>query len=435
MTLRQDVLWHDGKKFTSADVVYSIEAFQAAKNESLYYTEVQAISRATANGKYKVEIYFSSATNMSVDLLTFPIMPEHQFDSIGEALAKVANFKPIGTGPYKYKKFDATTQLTLNAYDDYYGEKAENKIVFQVLPNKKNFFNLLKASNLSLIVSTSAARKADISGEDVEVVDFPANEAEYLGFNFSQKDLAKKSVRKAIANGLDLQKIIDECYYGSGVINDDMYFPGYLNVDAMEDPYTYDETESVQLLKTAGYTDQDGDGYLEDKDGEPLVFTLLVNKNNKSRVQAAKYIDRFLKEIGVQITVNKVSWDEYVAALSAGDFDLYVGGMKLSGSEDPRAWLNSEGEYNYTGYANGKLDDLLDQMKSGLKISQLRSTYVEIRDILHDELPYYCLLYKTTGAIRSPALVGDVNPTYYDYYRGCETWYCQYEVTEEDTEE
>jgi peptide/nickel transport system substrate-binding protein len=75
------------------------------------------------------------------------------------------------------------------------------------------------------------------------------------------------------------------------------------------------------------------------------------------------------------------------------------------------------------------LEELLNQMRSGLSPEEMKETYVEIREVLQNDLPYFCLLYKTTGAIQSPALVGEVMPTFDDYYRGCENWYCRYEVT------
>ena len=435
MTLRQGIVWHDGKNFTSADVKYSIEAYQAAGSRSLYATNIQKIKKVKTNGSASVVVYFNSATDMGLDLLTFPILPKHQFSHISDAIAKVKGFKPIGTGPYKYKSFDPTTHLTLVANTQFSGDIAKNTLVFQVLPNKVNFFNLLKASNLSLIISKSATRESEISGEDVTEQDFPSNEVEYLGYNLSQADLAKKSVRIAIAEALNPQEIIEESYYGSGVVNSDIYFPGYLGAEPIKDAYGYDTAVSDDYLTKAGYKDKNGDGYLENPACEPVTLRILVNANNGSRVLAAKEISASLKDIGLKSTVDKVDWNTYLAQLKSGDFDIYLGGMKLAKEMDLRSLLSTNGTNNYLGYGNGKLDDLLDQMRSGLTPAELNKTFDEIRNILHDDLPYYCLLYKTNGAIQSPALVGKPKPSFDNYYKGCETWYCRYEVTTQTTTE
>lgn len=435
LTLRQGVIWHDGKEFTSADVKYSIDAFKTAGNKSLYQTDISKIKKAKVNGNNQVIIYFNSPAEMSLDLLTFPILPKHQFERIGNAIEKVKGFKPIGTGSYKYKSFDPTSRLTLVANSEYFGEIAQNTLLFQVLPNKLNFFNLLKASNLSLIISKSATRESEISGENVTVVDFPSNEVEYLGYNFQQPDLAKRSVRIAIATAINPQEIIDESYYGSGIVNEDIYFPGYLGVDPLTESYTYDETLSADYLKKAGYLDNNGDGYVETAEGDPLTLRILVNSDNASRLLAAKQIGEALNDAGMKAIIEKADWNTYLSQLRSGDFDLYLGGMKLSKSMDLRDLLSKNGAYNYLGYSNGKLDDLLETMRSGQTAAEMKETYESIRGILHDDLPYFCLLYKTSGAIQSLALVGEVMPTFDDYYNGCETWYCRYEVTTQTTTE
>jgi peptide/nickel transport system substrate-binding protein len=435
LTLRQGVVWHDGNGFTAEDVKYSIDAYKAAGELSLYQLDILKIKNVKIDENDGVTIYFNSSTEMGLDLLTFPILPKHQFDNIGNAVEKVAGFKPIGTGEYQYKTFDSTSQLTLIANSEYFGKIPTNALVFQVLPNKLNFFNLLKASNLSLIISKSATRESEISGEDVTVVNFPSNELEYVGYNFLQPDLAKRSVRIAIASAINPQEIIDESYYGSGITNDNIYFPGYLGAEPLKEPLDFHTKLSEDYLKKAGYEDKNGDGYVDNADGEPLTFRILVNSNNSSRVLAAKQIVDFLKDVGIKATTDEVDWETYQAQLKAADFDLYLGGMQLSKSMDLRNILSTNGEYNYLSYSNGKLDGLLDEMRSGLTPEEMKTTYIGIRDILQNDLPYFCLLYKTIGAIQSPALVGEVMPIFDDYYKGCESWYCKYEVTTQSTTE
>jgi peptide/nickel transport system substrate-binding protein len=435
LTLRKGVVWHDGIGFTAEDVKYSIDAYKAAGDRSLYQIDIGKIKNAKVNENDNVTIYFNASTDMSLDLLTFPILPKHQFAKIGDALDKITGFNPIGTGTYQYKSFDPTSRLTLVANNEYFGEVAKNTLIFQVLPNKQNFFNLLKASNLSLIISKADTRESEISGEDVTVVDFPSNEVEYLGYNFLNLDLAKRSVRTAITSAINPKEIIDESYYGSGITNENIYFPGYLGADPLKKPYKFDGALSKEYLKNAGYEDKSGDGYVENAEGEPLTFRILVNSNNNSRLLAAKQIVEFLKDIGINATIDAVEWEAYQAQLKSGDFDVYLGGMQLSKNYDLRNILSKSGEYNYLSYSNGKLDNLLDQMRSGLTPDEMTGTFIGIRDILQQDLPYFCLLYKTTGAIKSPALVGEVMPSFDDYYKGCETWYCKYEVTTQGTTE
>jgi peptide/nickel transport system substrate-binding protein len=435
LTLRNNLVWHDGKEFAAEDVKYTIDAFKAAGDRSVYQTDILTIKNAKVEATDQVTIFFNTASEMSLDLLTYPILPKHQFEKIGNALDKVSGFKPIGTGAYKYESFDPTSQLTLIANSEYFGEKPQNTLIFRVLPSQLNFFNLLKASNLSLIISKAATRETEISGEAVSVVDFPSNEFEYLGYNFLNPELSKRSVRVAIAYAINPKEIIDESYYGSGITNDTIYFPGYLGTEPLEEPYGNDGALSEEYIKKAGYEDKNGDGIVENAEGEPLTFRVLVNNNNDSRMLAAIQIVDSLKDVGINATIDAVEWTAYLTQLQTSDYDLYLGGLKLSKNMDMRNMLSQGGQYNYIGYNNGKMNELLEQMRSGLTPEEMKETYLEIREILQDDLPYFCLLYKTNGAIQSPALVGDVMPSFDDYYRGCESWYCKYEVNTQTTTE
>lgn len=435
LTLRKNIVWHDGKEFTAEDVKYSIDAFKAAGDRSVYQADILAIKNAKVEAPDIITIFFNNASEMSLDLLTFPILPKHQFGKIVNALDKVNGFIPIGTGAYKYESFDPTSQLKLIANNEYFGQKPKNTLIFRVLPSQLNFFNLLKASNLSLIFSKAATRETEISGEDVSVVDFPSNEFEYLGYNFLNANLSKKTVRFAVAYAINPKEIIDESYYGSGIANDTIYFPGYLGTEPSEEPYGNDVALSEEYIKKAGYEDKNGDGIVENAEGVPLTFRILVNNDNEARMLAAIQIVDSLKDVGIKASINAVEWTAYLTQLQSGDFDLYIGGLKLSKNMDMRHLLSKDGQYNYIGYNNGKTDELLNQMRSGLTPDEMKATYLKIRDILQTDLPYFCLLYKTTGAIQSPALVGDVLPSFDDYYRGCESWYCRYEVNTQTTTE
>ena len=70
----------------------------------------------------------------------------------------------------------------------------------------------------------------------------------------------------------------------------------------------------------------------------------------------------------------------------------------------------------------------MDDLTAARTPQARRDIFEEIHAWLVEEIPYYCLFYKTYGAAASSALTGDINPHFNDIYRGCETWRCVYEV-------
>lgn len=431
INLRQGVKWHDGKIFSAKDVVFTVNALKLAGDKSIYDKAASAIRRVKALDTYQVRIEFTSSGEMGLDLLDFPILPAHLYDGARDAVSQNKGFKPVGTGRYALEGYDPTTELRLASNPEYFGTVMENRLVFRVLPDKSNFFNLLKASNLSLIFSKDLDRASRISGEDVTSVDFPGNSLEYLGYNLAQPATAKKSLRKAIAYAIDIKRILAECYSGSGRMSGSLYYPGYLGIEVRTDPYALDISLAKTLVAKGGFIDLDGDKRVDLPDGTTLTLRILVNKENKARVLAANEVSDSLKKIGLASDVVALPWEEYLAALEAGEYDLYLGGIKTTPGMDFRAWLRGDGIYNFTGYRNVRLEEMMDQFRSGLDPERMGETYGGIRELLLEDMPVYSFFYRTVGAIGSPALNGDVRPLFTDYYRSSGNWTCQYEIQPE----
>ncbi|MDQ9778236.1 hypothetical protein RF400_06405, partial [Acinetobacter baumannii] len=76
---------------------------------------------------------------------------------------------------------------------------------------------------------------------------------------------------------------------------------------------------------------------------------------------------------------------------------LYIGGMILDESMDMRNLLKSDGEFNYTKYTDEKVDGYLDDLFSGNTDEENLETVNKLKEYLNEELPYYCIGYKTYG--------------------------------------
>ncbi|MEG0157625.1 MAG: ABC transporter substrate-binding protein, partial [Anaerovoracaceae bacterium] len=365
---------------------------------------------------------------------TFPIIPEHGFKSTAEAIKGDGAFIPMGSGQYKCDSYNATDKLVLAPNENYHGEKAINTLTFEVMPGKENAYKLLETSGISLMISKAMDRETEIRNKSIKIENFPMNEVEFLGFNFYRESLKKPEVRKAIASAVNSESIIEECYYNSGIVNDNLYFPNYMNVDSKQAAYTYDLQKASEYLKDAGYKEDATDGLLRDKNKNVLSMTILVNQTNEARVASAESIKRALTGIGISVTVKAVDDAEYTSSLQKGEFDLYLGAYKYDEQMDMRI-LFGDSTYNYTGYQNKKLMELMNDMRSGASEETVKKDFEEIRKILIEDLPYVTLLYKTYGAIKAPALQGEVNPVFNNLYRDCGKWQCKYEVMPKAEEE
>ncbi len=439
ISLKRNIYWQDGEELTAEDVKFTMDVITSASysGNTLYQNCISNIKYTKLNKQdpYQITISYNNPLNISLSNLTFPIIPQHRFKNIDGAKKADQDFIPIGTGPYQVEEYNALSHITLKASEKYHGSiKPVNTLHFQIIPEKRDAANLMNINNFSVAFSKELDRDTIYTNEDVNIASFPSNEVEFIGYNFNNPVLKYVKVRKAIASAINTEQIIESAYYKNGVQNDNIYFPSFLGINSNKSNNLFDIAKSKNLLQEAGFYDRNGDGYLESASGETLRVNILVNSDNPSRVAAAQIIKEGLDMLPIPATIISKEWNEYNTDLAGGNFDIFVGGYQFRENYDLRFLLHS-GYGNPAGYSNPALDVWLDKMESGVSQQERQSSYEQVSKILIDELPYFCLLYKTYGAITSPSLEGGINPNFLNLYQGAENWYSMIEVPSGPTEE
>lgn len=428
--LKKGIKWHDGENFTAKDVKFSLDAYlsAAAANQTLYSSYVQNISSVSLakNNDHQLTINFKSNASASVANLTFPIIPQHRFKSVEAAKNEKASFIPVGTGPYLIGEFNEMTNIVLVGNERYHGGYVpKNTLHFAVMPNKINAYQLMEVEQISLAFSKELNRETLYANQNLQVISFPSNEVEVVGFSFKHSPLEEKLVRQAIASAINTQEILDGAYFKNGILNDTIYYPNFLGVQSGKSKYDFDPARGKLLLAEAGYTDKNDDGWVENENGQHLSIRILVNEDDQSRMAAAEMIKSGLEKIAVQSVILAKDWKSYQTDLANGNFDLFVGGFQLQETYDLRGLLHSS-YGNVLGYNNADLDLLLDRMASGIEEEGRIEAFQQVKKELAEELPYFCLLYKTYGVAFSPSVQGEVRPFFHDLYRGSEKWFRVY---------
>lgn len=419
-----DTVWHDGKPLTSQDVIFSLKAYQRAGTNSQYSALIDRIDKIEAEGSGRIVVHFDSKTRMSLNALTFPIIPAHPYSSVAKLLEPDAGFIPIGTGPYKCTSYSNTLKLQLAPNEVYHGTKVKNSITFEVLPDNQSAYKLLQAGSISMLVSRDMDRQGEITKKGVKTVNFPGNEVEFIGFNVRNKKLKDAVVRQGIAYGVNSKRIIDECYFGSGMRNENVFFPNYMGIKSEQDAYPYSVDKGSDAMKKAGYT-MGKDGFLQDKDGTHLELNLIVDSKDTARVATAAIIEEDLRKMGVKIKVESLDSAGYLSRLKEKNYDMFLGGYQFDEQMDMR-YLFGDYPENYTGYTNKTITNLMNDMYGGQTPEETKATYAKMKPIIKDEVPYYCILYKTYGAMLSNTIKGQIVPTWNNYYRKSGKWYCEY---------
>lgn len=431
LKLKKGVKWHDGESFKANDVLYTVNAIKSVGKNSVYYPQVSKISAISVKGNDEVEIRFSKASNAALDNLIFPILPSHQYGSPGKLASAKDNFKPVGTGLYQYESYDYLSEMNLKPNNNYFGKKATKYIRVMILPDQKLAANMMEINSVTCYINETAERKSVATDNEYQLYDFVSNEVDFIVFNTENDLTKKKGVRQAIATAINLENILSSAYMNDGVLTDTIYYPGFCsNVDTGI-YYAYDANEAKSMLKGSGYEDKDQDGYLEDKEGELLELTIVVNKSNSARTSAAQLIRKNLESIGFKVKVEALYWDDYKNAIKKGDYDLLLTGYSINAQYDLRDFFNGEALWKYE---NEKLLNYAEDLEKAHTAEEYSKIFGNLKSEMMDQLPYYCLCYKKAGLLGVSGFEAPKISTFHDHYRNIETWSWSYEVEKNEEE-
>jgi peptide/nickel transport system substrate-binding protein len=429
--LKRGLLWQDGEPFDGHDVAFSIQCYTTYLYDHVFTGNVENIAGAAVSrdDPLAVTVSFKTTDRTGLELFTFPILPEHLYRNANELHSIDDEFIPVGTGAYAVAEFDAYSHITLGGNPYYYGAPPGNRLIFQIMPSREDALNMLGINAVSYAVSRQGDRETIYRNPGVKVESFVSNEAVWIGFNFASGPMGRKGARKAVAYAIDNRELLETCFFNSGVLCDTIYFPGFLGVGGQEDLYPADASKAEAELKEAGFYDNDHDGYLDYYDtgyGDSggwfsARLRFLVNAGDQTRVEAARLIQTSLDRLGLACELILAEQEAFAEALAEGSYDMYMGAGSFNEAYDLRFMLHS-GYGSLTGYSNSWLDSLLDRFVSTHTREEREYTFSQIHTLLAEELPYYCLFYKTYGAAAAPSMEGNVDPAFNDFYRGCEGW-------------
>ena len=160
-------------------------------------------------------------------------------------------------------------------------------------------------------------------------------------------------------------------------------------------PFGFDPGLAKKLLAESGWTDTDHDGWL-DKGGTTFEFTIITNQGNEERIRAAEIIQRRLKDIGIRVKIKVVEWSVFLTEfIDKRNFEAVLLGWSLPREPDNfDLWHSSktkEGEFNFVGYKNEEVDNLLLEARRNFDAAKRKECYQRINKIIYAEQPYMFL--------------------------------------------
>jgi peptide/nickel transport system substrate-binding protein len=469
LTLRKNLKWSDGQPLTAADVVFTW-------NDIIFNPEINNVTRDmfTMNGK-KFDV--SLVDELTVKIVTpeiyppflefaaggVPILPKHILEkAVREKRFESAygiNTPPaelVCSGAYKLKQFKPAEIILLerNPYFPVTDSKGQrlpyiDQVVFMNTPD----MNALSLRMLSGEAHVHENVRPDEYTRFKEAADQGkfnlvelgiGPEKSFFWFNLNTDSNPKTGkpyvaphklkwfrdvkFRQAMAHAVDRDSIVKGAFFGRGEVHFGFVSPvikKWYHPDTQK--YPYDIAKAKALLKEIGIEDRNGDGLLEDSQGNLLEFDLNTNSENNLRTRISVMVQEDLKRLGCKVNFRPVSFNTLVDKINTSyDYECIFLGLG-GGASDPMANANVVKSDGFTHFWyprqkspsfpwEARLDELMDKQGTTLDEAKRKEYFNEVQVIMAREVPFIYLASQHNYAAVDKRLA-NLKPTVLSSYR------------------
>lgn len=395
-TLKEGLRWQDGQPLTSADVVFT---FKTVVDESVdaphlrsYYRDLKEVEALDAR---RVRFTFSEPYFKSLEMIGGQaIIPKHIF-SRGDFNTHPAGRSPLGSGPYRFVRWETGKEIVLEKNREYWGEMPHlDRIVFKIITDETVALQVLKRGELDLMGLTPVQWVKQTEGgkfnRTFEKLKYYLPGYSFIGWNNRRPMFTDKNVRRAMTMLLDRESILKNLRYGFGRVVTGNFFYESPDYDRSIKPWPYDPVKAAALLDSAGWVDSDGDG-IRDKNGVPFRFEFTMTSGSQFADQVATILKEELSKVGIDMSIRPLEWALFTKMLDDRSFDAVIMGWSLPVEADPyQVWHSSQVEKgsNFIGFANREADSIIEKARVTFDKDKRVQLYRRFHRIMHEEQPY-----------------------------------------------
>lgn len=443
--LRKNISWHDGKPLNADDVIFTIKTIQDPDYKSpLIFNwggvEAEKIDEHTV--RFKLQNAYAPFLNNT----TIGILPKHIWENVSppEFPLTETNLKPIGTGPYKFKKFEKDRKgsiktLYLQANENYYHKKPYIKnITFRFYINEENLMNAYNKGEVNGLGFISAQNKILLRNYKRKLNIYPLKLPRYFAVFFNQsksKVLSDKTVRLALNYATDKQEIIDKILDGQGEAASSPIPCGVFGHTSQIKIYEFALEHANNLLDAADWKKNEETGVREKtlKTGEeptPLEITLITTEWDELQ-SVAGILQEQWSRLGVKIEVKILNIAEIQQDyIRPREYQALLFGEVLGAEPDPFSFWHSSQKrdpgINLALYHNTDADKLLVDARKTFDPELRKEKYEEFQKLVVEDVPVVFLynpyyLYPVSKKIKGIEIENIPVPS--KRFSGIEDWY------------
>ncbi len=460
--LKKGVRWSDGKPFTAEDVVFTYRDVYLNPNIPNSTGDMfRGVLKSPEDIKnfvrklddYTVEFRLPEPFAPFLQALSAGILPKHRLERyVREGTFMTAwNVNTpveelVGTGPYRLKRYIKGVLVEYEANPYYYEFDASGR---QLPYIKRKIGYIVQDPDTALLkFSLGETDYMGVRPQDVLFLsrlkgtllyDLGATPSTtFLVFNqnpnsslakYKLKWFSNPTFRRAISHAIDREGM---CYLVYNSLASPLYSPitpanrPYYE-EGLFPVYEYNLKKARDLLESIGFKDRNGDGWLEDQEGNRLEFVLLTNAGNKEREAIGNIIKEDLEKIGVKVIFRPIDFNTLVSRLTSPPYDWEAVIIGLTGSMDPHfgrnVWHSSGTLHMWNPRQKTpqtewerKVDELFDRGATEIDFKKRLEIYRQAYRIIAEQQP---MIFLTTPKSMLAVKDGFENlfPTVWGWYK------------------
>lgn len=388
--LRENVTFHDGEPFNAEAAKKSFERILDPEVASPRFFIFEMILAIDVVDEYTLRLTTDYPFAPLLSHLAHPAGAIVSPKSIDEDYAamkdgatpgSVISENPIGTGFFKFEKWNPGADIALVKNEDYWGDLAQvDHVLFKVIPESGTRLAELETGYAQIIEPVQPTEVPLVEDSGKATVDVKTSSSlSYIGFNVEHEPFDDVRVRQAISMLTNKDDIIDGIYEGYGLKATGPLAPGVFGYNGDKEPIAYNPEKALELLKEAGLED----GF------ETTIWT----NDNPQRVDSAIVLQQALKEANIDVKIEILEWGAYLDKVDNGEHDLFILGLTNPvGDADYflRSLFHSDSKGaggNNSFYDVPKIDALIDEAREKIDENERIDIYNEIQDILIEDAP------------------------------------------------
>ncbi|OED46892.1 peptide ABC transporter substrate-binding protein [Rhodobacteraceae bacterium (ex Bugula neritina AB1)] len=407
VTLREGVTFHDGSPVTAQAVIDAIAPISNEEHPGHNARVAKLLDLAgMSTDSDNVVVFETNSPNAA-----FPwTLSEPAIAILG---APSDAFPINATGPFVFKEAVPEQLYRVEANADYrLGTPGLEEVRVVVANNPATAALAFEAGEVDLVINYPETDFDRIKETGAQGFSAPTARLYFYTVNAKSGPMANPLIRQAVSYAIDRDGIVQAALSGVGGVPAGTVYPDGKGW-AADIPATYDPAKAEEFLAEAGAVKDGGTWML---DGAPLEIDIVTYSSRAALPPTAELTQAFLSAIGVKANITVGEWGASNDAIAAGEADLFLQAWVTTPQGDPGAvletLLKSDGGSNSGGYANARMDELLEQGRLTFEHDARKAIYDEVQQIIAAEAAMIPVFHVSQTNVGVPGLSGyQVHPT------------------------